>query len=57
MSFTSKLSETTMKRVFSLKRLFKVRITANPSETATDARVPLKADYTSVPERTLNRKL
>jgi hypothetical protein len=46
-----------MKWVFSLKRLFKVRITANPSETATDARVPLKADYTSVAGRTLNRKL
>jgi hypothetical protein len=39
-----------------LKRLFKASITANPSETATYARVPLEADWTSVPERTLNRK-
>jgi hypothetical protein len=43
-----------MKRVFSLKRPFKARITANPSEKAADARGPLKADYRSVPGRTLS---
>ena len=44
-----------LKQLFSSKRFFEVSITANPSETVTDARVPLEADYTSVPGRTLNR--
>ena len=39
-SFTFKLSSTYEESLF-LKTLLKVRITANPSETATDFRVPL----------------